>query len=97
MSDSQYYVPESLNEPFKIFCLTIDELFMGMIVLIISLFFLWASLAIIAGIAGAVMVKMSKKGAGGGWLINLAYWYLPAGCVEWILITPPSFIRFYIA
>ncbi len=94
MSD-KYYIPQSLDEPFRIFLLTIDELALLVVPIIILGFFLnQMILGFIIGIASLFAIKKLKGEQGHFYLVNLAYWYLPP--IFKFKVTPHSYIRHYL-
>lgn len=91
----KYYIPQLLDEPFRIFLLTIDE-FLIMIIPIISLGFILNQmiLGFFIGMSAAFAVKKLKGEQGNAYVINLVYWYLPP--IIKLRATPPSYMREFI-
>ena len=94
MSD-KYYIPQSLDQPFRVFLLTIDELLI-LILPIIFIGFIWSQmiLGFCIGMLGTFGVKKFKGEQGHTYLFNLAYWYFPP--IIQFKMTPPSYIRDYL-
>lgn len=90
---SSYYVPQHLDEPFKLILWTVDEFLLFMTPMLILMFFfsspIWGMV-----LGGLLMTGIRKiKGEQGHYFIkNLCYWYLPS----WVFqcrATPPSYLR----
>lgn len=93
--DSKYYIPKTLDEPFKFIWLTLDELVLLIIPIFVLTFFLNALLtgSLIGGFLVYVL-RQSKGEQGQNYLLNLMYWYLPV--IFHLRATPPSYIRNYL-
>lgn len=91
----KYFIPQTLEEPFRFVLLTIDELMVLLIPLGI-LGFIFNSLltGFLLGIAGVLIIKKIKGEQGHYYLINVMYWYFPP--VMRFRGTPPSYIRDYL-
>lgn len=91
----KYYIPKTIDEPFRIYLLTIDE-FIALVLPIILLGFILSQvlLGFIIGIGGFLLVKKFKGEQGHYYVVHLAYWYLPN--VVKFKATPPSYIREYL-
>lgn len=91
----KYYIPKSIDEPFRIYLLTIDE-FIALVLPIILLGFILSQvlMGFIIGIGGFLLVKKFKGEQGHYYVVHLAYWYLPN--VVKFKATPPSYIREYL-
>jgi conjugal transfer pilus assembly protein TraL len=91
----KYYIPNSIDEPFRVYLLTIDELLLLILPILILGFFLHQMvLGFIIGISALLLIKKFKGEQGHFYLAHLAYWYLPN--VVWFKATPPSYIREYL-
>jgi conjugal transfer pilus assembly protein TraL len=93
--NDKYYVPKCLDEPFRIFLLTLDEF----ILLVVPIFIVGFCLnqmviGFLMGIAALIAIKKCKGEQGHFYLVNLAYWYLPP--VIKCRATPHSYIRHYL-
>jgi conjugal transfer pilus assembly protein TraL len=94
MSD-KYHIPQLLDEPFKIFLLTFDELILLIAPVIIVGFFLNQMIVgFIVGLSALFAIKKLKGEQGHFYLVNLAYWYLPP--LVKFRVTPHSYIRDYL-
>lgn len=95
MSDQKYYLPKKLDEPFRLYILTIDELII-LIAPILIIGFIYSQIAIsfLIGIGGLTLLKKFKGEQGQYYLVHLVYWYLP-NLIQY-KATPPSYIREYI-
>lgn len=88
----KYYIPRLLDEPFRIYLLTIDELvLLTLPILLIGFILNQVFLGFILGISGFLLLKKFKGEQGHFYLIHLAYWYLP-NLVQF-KATPPSYMR----
>lgn len=91
----KYYLPKSLDEPFRIYILTIDELLLLVVpILVIGFIFHQIVLGFMLGIGGLTLIKKFKGEQGHFYLVHLAYWYLPD--IIQFKVTPPSYIREYL-
>lgn len=91
----KYYVPRSLDEPFRIYLLTIDELFLLVTPIIVIGFCLHQmTLGFALGLFLLFLIKKFKGEQGHYYLVHLAYWHLPN--VVWFKVTSPSHIREYL-
>jgi conjugal transfer pilus assembly protein TraL len=91
----KYYLPKSLDEPFRIYILTIDELLLLIVpILVIGFIFHQIVLGFMLGIGGLTLIKKFKGEQGHFYLVHLAYWYLPD--IIQFKVTPPSYIREYL-
>jgi conjugal transfer pilus assembly protein TraL len=94
MSD-KYHIPQSLDEPFKIFLLTFDELILLIApVLIVGFFLNQMIIGFVVGLSALFAIKKLKGEQGHFYLVNLAYWYLPP--LVKFQVTPHSYIRDYL-
>jgi len=88
----KYYIPQNLDQPFKIIIWTIDEVVCFLTCFIFSFTQLDSPLiGIISGISVLVMLKKLKGEEGQFFLVHLAYWHLPP-LVKY-KVTPASYIR----
>lgn len=90
--NDKYYLPQTLDEPFRVFLLTLDEL----IVLLAPIFFvgfIMGSMVIgfMLGIVCLLAVKKVKGEQGHYFVIHLLYWHLPE--IIRYRATPPSSVR----
>lgn len=91
----KYYLPKTLDEPFRVYVLTVDELLvLSLPIVLIGFFFTQMLLGFILGLGGLTILKRFKGEQGHCYLIHLAYWYLPD--VIKFKYTPPSYIRSYL-
>jgi type IV conjugative transfer system protein TraL len=91
----KYYIPKSLDEPFRIYLLTIDEFILLLLPILIFGFILnELMLGLLIGLSGLFAVKKLKGEQGHFYLANLAYWYLPP--LIKFHVTPPSYIKHYL-
>lgn len=88
-------MPQTLDQPFRIFLLTIDELIVLLgPILLIGFFLAQMLLGFAIGILAMLAVKKLKGEQGHFYLVNLAYWYLPP--LIKFRATPASYIRDYL-
>lgn len=92
--EDKYYIPKMLDEPFRIYLLTIDEFILLVIPVVLGLFFDQTIIGFILGISGLLLIKKFKGEQGHFYLMHLAYWYMPD--IVRFKTTPPSYIREYI-
>jgi conjugal transfer pilus assembly protein TraL len=93
--NDKYHIPQSLDEPFRIFLLTCDELILLIAPIIIIGFFLNQMIVgFIVGLSAMFAIKKLKGEQGHYYLVNLAYWYLPP--IVKFKVTPHSYIRDYL-
>jgi conjugal transfer pilus assembly protein TraL len=91
MSD-KYHMPKALDQPFRFFLLTIDELSLLILpIIILGFIFGQMVLGFFLGLGSLFAIKKLKGEQGHYYLVNLAYWYLPP--LIKFRVTPPSFIR----
>lgn len=91
----RYYMPKTLDEPFRIYILTIDELLLLVLpILIIGFVLHQMVVGFILGLGGLTLIKKFKGEQGHYYLVHLAYWYLPD--MVQFKVTPPSYIRDYL-
>lgn len=91
----RYYMPKTLDEPFRIYILTIDELLLLVLpIVVIGFVFHQMVVGFVLGLGGLTLIKKFKGEQGHYYLFHLAYWHLP----EMIQFnaTPPSYIRDYL-
>jgi conjugal transfer pilus assembly protein TraL len=95
MSDKdKYYIPKAIDEPFRIYILTLDELALLVTPIVLLGFFMSQMvLGFIMGVFSLILIKKFKGEQGHFYLVHLAYWYLPP--IVRFKSTPPSFIRVY--
>ncbi len=91
----KYHIPQSIDEPFRIFLLTVDELLLLILPIVVMGFFLnQMVLGFMVGMAAMMLVKKLKGEQGHFYLVNLAYWYLPP--IIRLRVTPHSYMREYL-
>lgn len=91
----KYSIPQTLDEPFRIFLLTLDELFFLVSPVILIGFVLnQMVLGFLMGLFALFAIKKLKGEQGHFYILNLAYWYLPP--LVKFKITPHSYIRNYL-
>lgn len=91
----KYRIPTSLDEPFRVFLLTPDELALLILpVFIIGFFLNQMIVGFIVGLSALFAIKKLKGEQGHFYLMNLAYWYLPP--LIRFKVTPHSYIRNYL-
>ena len=91
----KYFIPQTLEEPFKFILLTIDELIAFITpILILGLGFNFLITGFIAGLLLVLLIKKIKGEQGHYYLVNVMYWYLPP--IIKFKVTPPSYIREYL-
>lgn len=91
----KYYIPKSIDEPFRIYLLTIDEFLLLLLPILIFGFVLnQVMLGLLVGISALFAIKKFKGEQGHFYLANLAYWYLPP--IIKFKATPHSCIRHYL-
>lgn len=91
----KYYIPKAIDEPFRVYLLTIDEfLLLTLPILMIGFVFHQMVLGFIVGIGALISIKKFKGEQGHFYLVHLAYWHLPN--IVWLKATPPSYIREYL-
>ncbi len=92
---TKYYLPKTLDEPFRIYILTIDELILLVTpILLVGFIFHQMVLGFVLGVGGLTIIKKFKGEQGHFYLVHLAYWYLPD--IIQFKVTPPSYIREYL-
>jgi len=91
----KYYIPQFIDQPFRVFLLTLDELLLLVVpIVIIGFVVQQMMIGFIVGIGSLMLVKKFKGEQGHYYLVHLAYWYLPE--VIKLKVTPPSYIRRYL-
>lgn len=91
----RYYMPKTLDEPFRIYILTIDELLLLVLpIVVIGFVFHQMVVGFVLGIGGLTLIKKFKGEQGHYYLFHLAYWHLPE--MIQFYATPPSYIRDYL-
>jgi conjugal transfer pilus assembly protein TraL len=95
MQTDKYYLPKMLDEPFRLYVLTVDELLILVLpILLIGFVLHQIVVGFILGIGGLGLLKKYKGEQGHFYLVHLAYWYLPK--IINFKVTPPSYIRQYL-
>ncbi len=93
--NEKYHIPQTLDEPFRIFLLTIDELILLIApVLLVGFVLNQMILGFMVGLSALFAIKKLKGEQGHFYLVNLAYWYLPP--LIKFKATPHSYIRHYL-
>ena len=91
----KYYIPKAIDEPFRVYLLTVDELLLLIMPIFILGFILQQMvLGFCLGICSLVLIKKFKGEQGHFYLVHLGYWFLPP--VIRLKVTPPSYIREYL-
>lgn len=90
----KYYIPKHIDEPFRVYLLTIDELILLIIPIVASFLFNQMLVGFCLGIGLLIGIKKLKGEQGHYYLVNLMYWYLPD--LVRFKVTPPSHIREYL-
>lgn len=91
----KYYIPKSLDEPFRIYLLTIDEFILLLLPIVVLGFILnQVMLGLMLGLSALFAIKKLKGEQGHFYFVYLAYWYLPP--IVKFKATPPSYIRHYL-
>lgn len=90
----KYYIPQNLDQPIRVYLLTLDELILLIVPIIAGFIFNQMLLGIGLGLACVFGIKKVKGEQGHYYLINLMYWYLPD--LVKFKVTPPSHIREYL-
>ena len=90
MSDL-YQICQCLDEPKRVFTLTLDELgFLAVFASLGLILFGSAIAAIAGGAVGLFLAKTLKGSQGPWWLMYLCFWYLP---LPFFRLTPASYKR----
>ena len=91
MSD-QYHLPQYLDEPYKIFLWTMDEVFVFMMPVLLGLLLFNTPVSgVLIGILLAYAIKKLKGEQGAHTIQYLLYWYWPPFLPYQMI--PPSYIR----
>ena len=91
----RYYLPKMLDEPFRLYILTLDELCLLVLpILLVGFIFHQMLLGFMLGIGGLTLIKKFKGEQGHFYLLHLVYWYLPD--IVQFKATPPSYVRLYL-
>lgn len=90
----KYYIPQHIDQPTRIYLLTIDELILLVTPVIAGFCLNLMILGFCVGIGLLVGIKKLKGEQGHYYLVNLVYWYLPD--LVRFKVTPPSHIRDYL-
>lgn len=88
----KYYIPQYLDQPFKVIFWTLDEV-ATFLILFVCLFTLFDSpiVGFLSGVFAVVFLKKIKGEEGQYFLAHLAYWHLPPFVMY--KATPRSYIR----
>jgi len=90
-----HYIPQKLDEPFKMVLLTADELVVFLLPLLFLGFVLNALvIGFLLGAGGVLLLKKFKGEQGAHYWLYAMYWYLPA--ILPLRAIPPSYQRDYI-
>ena len=93
--NDKYYIPKTLDEPFRIYLLSIDEFIILVAPLLIIGFVLHQMIfGFVVGIGSLMLLKYVKGEEGHFYLQKLAYWYFPQFIK--FRLTPPSYVRDYL-
>lgn len=91
----KYYLPKMLDEPFRLYVLTLDELLVLVLpILLIGFIFQQMVMGFVIGVGGVSLLKKYKGEQGHYYLVHLAYWYLPQ--IVNFKVTPASYVREYV-
>lgn len=91
----KYYIPKLLDEPFRIYLLTLDEFFVLLIpILLIGFILNQIILGFILGVGGLALLKKFKGEQGHFYLVHMMYWHLPQ--FVRFKATPASYVREYL-
>jgi conjugal transfer pilus assembly protein TraL len=88
----KYYIPQYLDQPFKVIFWTLDEV-AAFLILFVCLLTIFDSpiMGIFSGIFSVLLLKKLKGEEGHYFLAHLAYWHLPPFVMY--KTTPHSYIR----
>jgi conjugal transfer pilus assembly protein TraL len=98
-NEDKYFICKKIDEPVRLFGLTLDEFIPILITLgICTIFGSLITGFIFAGIVWFV-IRNFKKGQGTSWFLNMLYWYLPLEFLRGVLFvkTPPSSARHWLS
>ena len=88
----KYYIPQHLDEPFRLILWTLDEFVVFLAPFVLCLFFLNSPLiGLFIGACLLFGLKRLKGEQGHYFIYNLAYWYCPVFIR--LKATPPSYQR----
>jgi conjugal transfer pilus assembly protein TraL len=90
----KYYIPQHIDQPIRVYLLTIDELVLLVAPIIAGFIFNQMLLGFCLSLAFVFGIKKVKGEQGHYYLVNLMYWYLPD--LVKFKVTPPSHIREYL-
>jgi conjugal transfer pilus assembly protein TraL len=90
----KYYIPQYIDQPIRVYLLTIDEFSLLVVSIIIGFLVDQMLVGFIMSIASVYWLKKVKGEQGHYYLLNLMYWYLPD--LVKFKVTPPSHIREYL-
>ena len=94
-ADSRQRLPKYLKEPTRIVGMTVDELFVGIVLFMSNYYFFDAAITgLIIGGGMVFFIKYLKKEEGQYFINQQLYWYLPN--VYQFNRIPPSYQREYI-
>jgi conjugal transfer pilus assembly protein TraL len=89
---NNYYIPQHLDEPFKILLWTVDEFLLFFVPFLLLMFLfsspLWGS---VVGAICMMIVRKIKGEQGHYFIYNVMYWYLPT--MMKYKATPASHLR----
>ena len=95
MNEARYYLSKVLDEPFRIYTLTIDELLILLLPIVVIGFVLHCIMTGFSlGIGGMWLLKRYKGEQGHYYLLHWLYWHLPPFIA--FQCTPPSCDREYL-
>ncbi len=99
MDTTKYQIMKTIDAPFRLFGLTLDEAVPAMaLIIVFGLLLRMMLVAIIATAVSLIAIRLLKRGRSSGFLLNAIYWQLP-GCVlgSYLKRTPKSSKRHFIA
>lgn len=99
MDASKYQIMKTIDAPFRLFGLTLDEAIPAVASIVVFGFvFRQMLIGVIATAVVLIVMRILKRGKSGGFLLNAIYWQLP-GVVfgAYLKRTPQSSNRHFIA
>ena len=92
--EDKYYIPQQIDQPIRLYLLTIDELILLLVPIVMGFLFNQMLLGFCLSFTCVLGIKKVKGEQGHYYLVNLMYWYLPD--FVRFKVTPPSHIRVYL-
>ncbi|CAM4391458.1 MAG: hypothetical protein LEGION0398_MBIBDBAK_00179 [Legionellaceae bacterium] len=88
----KYHIPQYLDEPLRLFLLTVGELIVFSVPFFLGLLVLnQVVLGITLGSVFVLLLKKAKGSQGHHFIRSLLYWYLPP--LVMFRVMPPSYLR----